>query len=163
VLLIGTGFTPLPQEEATTRALSSAIKQQGLYFFPGRDFRHSTPEQEASWLERHRTGPTGIIIYRPVGGEPFSASKLLIQLLASFVTALIIASVASLMAVSYWERVLAITLLGLMAGSTVSVIFWNWYEFPTSFFVAQIVDQVVGCFLAGLVIARVGPRRKASP
>jgi uncharacterized membrane protein YccC len=64
------------------------------------------------------------------------------------------------MAVSYWERVLAIALLGLMACSTVSVIFWNWYEFPASFFVAQIVDQVVGCLLAGLVIARVAPRRK---
>ena len=163
VLLIGTGFTPLPQEEVTTKALSSAIKQQGLYFFPGRDFRHSTPEQEASRLERDRTGPTGIIIYRPVGGEPFSASKLLIQLLASFVTALIISYVASLMAVSYWERVVAITLLGLMACSTVGVIFWNWYEFPASFFVAQMLDLVVGCFLAGLVIARVAPRWRASP
>ena len=163
VLLIGTGFTPLPQEEATVSALSSAIKEQGLYFFPGRDFRHSTPEQEASWLERHRTGPTGIIIYRPVGGEPFSASKLLIQLLASFVTALIISYVASLMVVSYWERVVAITLLGLMACSAVSVIYWNWYEFPASFFVAQMVDQVVGCFLAGLVIARVTPLGQAMP
>jgi len=163
VLLIGTGFTPLPQEEATVNALSSAIKEQGLYFFPGRDFRHITPEQEASWLEKHRTGPVGMIIYRPVGGEPFSASKLLIQLLASFVTALIISYVASLMAVSYWERVVAITLLGLMACSAVSVIYRNWYEFPASFFVAQVVDQVVGCFLAGLVIARVAPRAKASP
>ena len=163
VLLIGTGFTPLPQEEVAINALSSSIKEKGLYFFPGKDFRHSTPEQEASWLEKFRTGPTGMIIYRPVGGEPFSSSKLLIQLLASFVTALIISYVASLMAVSYWDRVVAITLLGLMACSTVSVIYWNWYEFPTSFFVAQIVDQVVGCFLAGLLIARVAPRGKAIP
>ena len=139
-LLIGTGFTPLPKEEAITNVLSSSIKEQGLYFFPGRDFRHITPKQEANWLERHRTGPVGMIIYRPVGGEPFSASKLLIQLLASFVTALIISYVTSLMAVSYWERVVAITLLGLMACSAVSVIYWNWYEFPASFFVAQIVE-----------------------
>jgi hypothetical protein len=67
VLLIGTGFSPLPQEEATTNALSSSIKQQGLCFFPGRDFRHITPKQEASWLAKHRTGPAGMIIYRPVG------------------------------------------------------------------------------------------------
>jgi benzoate/toluate 1,2-dioxygenase alpha subunit/p-cumate 2,3-dioxygenase alpha subunit len=40
---------------------------------------------------------------------------------------------------------------------------WNWSEFPASFFVAQMVDQVVGCFLAGLVIARVAPVGKASP
>jgi hypothetical protein len=104
-----------------------------------------------------------MIIYRPVGGEPFSESKLLIQLLASFVTALIISYVASLMAVSYWKRVVAITLLGLMPCSAFGVIYWNWYEFPASVFVAQMVDQVVGCFLAGLVIARVAPRGKASP
>jgi hypothetical protein len=162
VLLIGAGFTPLPEEEAIVPALSSSIKQQGLYFFPGKDFRHSTPEQEATWLEKHRTGPAGMIIYRPVGGEPFSPSKLLIQMLASFITALIIAYVASLTAVRYWERVVAITLLGFLACSTVSVIYWNWYEFPTSFFVAQVIDQVVGCFLAGLVVAGVAPRRRVS-
>jgi hypothetical protein len=162
VLLIGTGFTPLPQEEATVSALSTSIKEHGLYFFPGKDFRHSTPEQESRWLEKHRTGPTGLIIYRPVGGEPFSPRKLLTQVAASFVAALIISYVASLMAASYWERVLAITLLGVLACSTVSVIYWSWYEFPTSFFIAQVVDQVVGCFLAGLVIARVVPRRQAS-
>ena len=102
-----------------------------------------------------------MIIYRPVGGEPFSASKLLIQLLASFVTASIISFVVSLMAASYWERVAAITLLGLLACSAVSIIYWNWYEYPTSFFVAQIVDQVVGFFLAGLLIAKVATSRKA--
>jgi hypothetical protein len=148
-------------KKATISALRSSIMEQGLYFFPGKDFRHSTPEQEAEWLEKHKTGPAGMIIYRPVGGEPFSARKLLIQVLASFVTALILCYVASLMTVSYWERVVAITLLGLMACSTVGVSYWNWYEFPASFFVAQIVDQVVGSFLAGLVIARVAPRGNA--
>ena len=160
VLLIGTGFSPLPEEDKIVSALNSSIKEKGLYFFPGKDFRHSTPEQEATWLERFRTGPAGMIIYRPVGGEPFSASKLLIQLLASFVTASIISFIVSLMAASYWERVAAITLLGLLACSAVSIIYWNWYEYPTSFFVAQIVDQVVGFFLAGLMIAKVAPSRK---
>jgi hypothetical protein len=161
VLLIGTGFSPLPEEDEIVSTLISSIKEKGLYFFPGKDFRHSTPEQETTWLERFRTGPAGMIIYRPVGGEPFSASKLLIQLLASFVTASIISFIVSLMAASYWERVAAITLLGLLACSAVSIIYWNWYEYPTSFFVAQIVDQVVGFFLAGLLIAKVATSRKA--
>jgi hypothetical protein len=161
VLLIGTGFTPLPEEDKIVSTLISSIKEKGLYFFPSKDFRHSTPEQEATWLEKFRTGPAGMIIYRPVGGEPFSASKLLIQLLASLVTTSIISFVVSLMAASYWERVAAITLLGLLACSAVSIIYWNWYEYPTSFFVAQIVDQVVGFFLAGLLIAKVAPSRTA--
>jgi hypothetical protein len=161
VLLIGTGFSPLPEEDEIVSNLISSIKEKGLYFFPGKDFRHSTPQQEATWLEKFRTGPAGMIIYRPVGGEPFSVNKLLIQLLASFVTASIISFVVSLMAASYWERVAAITLLGLLACSAVSIIYWNWYEYPTSFFVAQIVDQVAGFSLAGLLIAKVAASRKA--
>jgi hypothetical protein len=161
VLLIGAGFSPLPEEDKVVSALNSSIKEKGLYFFPGKDFRHSTPAQEAAWLERFRTGPAGMIIYRPIGGEPFSPSKLLIQLLAAFVTAGIISFVVALMAASYWERVAATTLLGLLACSAVSIIYWNWYEYPTSFFVAQIVDQVVGFFLAGLLIAKIAPSRKA--
>jgi hypothetical protein len=161
ILLIGVGFDPLPEEEQIVKTLRGSIKEKGLYFFPGRDFRHSTPEQEAAWLEKHRTGPTGLLIYRPVGGEPFSPNKLLIQLLASFVTALIISYVVSLMAAPYWEHVVAVTLLGLIGCSAVSIIYWNWYEFPTSFFVAQIVDQVVGFFLAGLLIAKMATRQKA--
>jgi hypothetical protein len=161
VLLIGAGFSPLPEEDKIVGTLSSSIKEKGLYFFPGKDFRNSTPEQETAWLEKFRTGPAGMIIYRPVGGEPFSPGKLLTQLLASFVTAGIIAFVLSLMAASYWERVAAATFLGLMTCSAVSIIYWNWYEYPTSFFVAQIVDQVVGFFLAGLLIAKIAPSRKA--
>jgi hypothetical protein len=161
VLLIGTGFSPLPDEGKIIGALNNSIKEKGLYFFPGKDFHHSTPEQEAAWLEKLRTGPAGMIIYRPVGGDPFSPNKLLIQLLASFVTAGIISFVVSLMAASYLERVAATALLGLLVCSAVSIIYWNWYEYPTSFFVAQIVDQVVGFFLAGLLIAIVVKSRKS--
>jgi hypothetical protein len=31
--------------------------------------------------------------------------------------------------------------------------YWNWYGFPTDFTLAQIVENTVGWFLAGLVLA----------
>ena len=31
--------------------------------------------------------------------------------------------------------------------------YWNWYGFPTEFEIAEAVDQVVGWFLGGLVLA----------
>lgn len=133
VLFVGTGFKQLPKEEYTLRSLGNSINQPGLYFFPGRDFRDTSPEKEFQWLDRFRTGPAGIIIYRPIGGEPFSSNKLLVQLCASFFTASVIVYVVSLMVPRFWERVAATALLGFLACSSVGIIYWNWYEFPTSF------------------------------
>jgi hypothetical protein len=65
------------------------------------------------------------------------------------------------MPASYRQRVAATTLLGLLGCSAVSIIYWNWYEYPTSFFVAQIVEQVVGFFLAGLLTAKLATSRTA--
>jgi hypothetical protein len=63
----------------------------------------------------------------------------------------------NLIAAPYWKRVFAISLLGCLACVSVSTIYWNWYEFPTDFFLAQCIDQIFGCFLAGLAIAKIVP------
>jgi hypothetical protein len=35
--------------------------------------------------------------------------------------------------------------------------YWNWYGYPTDFTLAQIVENTVGWFLAGLVLRSFGP------
>lgn len=48
VLLTGVGFRPLPNEDGVIEKLSSSIPEEGLYFFPGKDFSgKTTPEQES--------------------------------------------------------------------------------------------------------------------
>jgi hypothetical protein len=161
VLLIGAGFTPLPNEDKIITLLESSIPKKGLYFFPGKDFRQkSTAEQESAFEEKFKTGPVGILVYRPVGGNPFSLNKLMTQLTCSFISTGILAFIISLMTASYWKRVFAISLLGCLACVSVSTIYWNWYEFPTGFFLAQCIDQIAGCFLAGLAIAKIVPQSK---
>ncbi|MBO9730268.1 MAG: hypothetical protein J7623_16630 [Chitinophaga sp.] len=157
VLFTGAGFTPLPDEDTIIRTLESNLPKQGLYFFPGKDFKHTTATQEATFEKKFETGPVGMIIYRPVGGIPVSANKLLTQFASNFITTLIIAFILSHFAASYWIRVLAAGLLGALACASVSTIYWNWYEFPHAFFLAQCIDQVTGCLLAGLVIAAIVP------
>lgn len=158
VLLIGVGFTPMPNEDKVIKALESSVSQKGLYFFPGKDFRRSTPEQESAFEEKFKTGPVGILVYRPVGGNPFSVNKLVTQLVSNFISTSILAFIVSLIAAPYWRRVFAISLLGFLACVSVSTIYWNWYEFPTDFFLAQCIDQIAGCFLAGLAIAKIVPQ-----
>jgi hypothetical protein len=158
VLFIGTGFRPLANEDKVMEVLKTNIPEQGLYFFPGKDFRNSTKEQDAIFERKFRDGPVGLLVYRPIGGNPFEVSKLITQLMSTLLSVFIAALIASLIFAGYWKRVIIVSLLGLLACSAVSSIYWNWYEFPTSFFIAQIFDMVIGFFLAGLVICKIIPK-----
>lgn len=158
VLFIGTGFKPLPNEEKVLEVLKASIDEKGLYFFPGKDFENTTREQDAVFEGKFRTGPAGLLVYRPIGGDPFAASKLVNQFISNLFAVFIAVVIASLIYAGYWKRVTIVSLLGLLACSAVSSIYWNWYEFPASFFIAQILDVVIGFFLAGLVICKVIPK-----
>jgi len=158
VLFIGSGFTPLPNEGKIISELKHSIPEKGLYLFPGGDFRNRNTIEASAWEKKFRTGPVGFIVYRPVGGEPLSPRKLFTQLISNFLSALIASIIASLVFALYWKRVFAITLLGAISCTSVSMIYYNWYEFPTAFFLAQCIDQVAGSFLAGLLIARMIPK-----
>jgi hypothetical protein len=163
LLLKGVGFTPLPNEELVTSQLKTSVGDEGLYFFPGRDFNRSyTPEQEAAWETKFRQGPTGMLLYHPGGVSPVSPRKLLIQFLSQFLAAAIASLIVSRMVGPNWQRVLAVAILGAFGCLSVSTIYWNWYGFPDSFFAAQCVDQVVGWLFAGVVIVVVIPRPRST-
>ena len=157
VLLEGVGFSSLPNEELVLSSMRDNISKQGLYFFPGKSFGSNSEQDQAMWLRKFATGPVGMLIYRPAGGNPFSPAKLVIQLLSNLVSVVIAVFLVSLISAGYWRRVIAVTTLGLLACSAVSTIYWNWYEFPTSFFGAQLIDMVVGFFIVGLILSRLVP------
>lgn len=157
VLLIGTGFDPLPNEDTVMAALKNNIPEQGLYFFPGKDFDSKSEAEEIKWTQKFKTGPAGILIYRPVGGDPFSVSKLLIQFTSNLLSVLIAVLIVSQIGRGYWQRVASVALLGFLACTAVSTIYWNWYEFPTAFFLAQLIAMVVGFTIVGLIISKLVP------
>ena len=47
--------------------------QKRVCFFPGKDFKKITPDEEKQWLNKYENGPVGLLIYRPIGGNPFLA------------------------------------------------------------------------------------------
>jgi hypothetical protein len=165
VILVGVGFNRLPDEDAVIEKLRNSIPREGLYFFPIIDFRgNPTPEERGAWEAKFRGGPTGLLLYHPDGGTPLSPKKLLTQFTSNLLSAAIAAYIVSLVLARYWQRVLAITLFGAFAWLSISALYWNWYGFPTSFFAAQGVDQIVGWLLAGLAIAKlVPPFTRSSP
>jgi hypothetical protein len=158
VIFVGAGFKHLPDEDKLIELVKTNKDEQGLYFFPSKEFRNSTKEQDKAWENKFRTGPAGLIVYRAAGGDPFSAGKLVVQLLSNFSSVLIAAFIAACVCAGFWKRVLVVTLLGVAACSAVSTIYWNWYGFPTSFFMAQLADMTIGFFLAGLVVCKIIPK-----
>lgn len=153
-LITGIGYKPLPNESKVMQTLKDTISKKGLYFFPGKDFKNTTSDEEKQWLNKYENGPVGLLIYRPIGGNPFSVNKLIVQylayLLSSFLSLLVLANSKG----SYWKNVLTVSLIGLIGCLSVSVIYWNWYEYPNSFIAAQFADITIGFFLLGLVISK---------
>src|SRR6266540_3012732 len=67
------GVRTLPHEAAVLDVLHAQVPKAGLYIFPGEGFGPgATSAQRAAWEQRYRTGPAGILVFRPVGGMPLS-------------------------------------------------------------------------------------------
>jgi hypothetical protein len=163
VLLKGAGFSHLPNDEAVAATLKDLIPQDGLYFLPSPNFSgNATGAESAKFEARFRAGPTGMILFHRSGCEPVTPKKLFVQFFSELLAAAIGALVLSRIAASYWQRVLTMALLGAFGVLSISTIYWNWYGFPDEFFVAQLVDKVLGWLLAGSLMAAVAPRA-ASP
>ncbi|HXU30669.1 MAG TPA: hypothetical protein VN851_08850 [Thermoanaerobaculia bacterium] len=155
------GLKNLPDEGPVLTALGASIPEAGLYFYPGLDMKNATDEQRAAWEEKIKSGPSGLLLYRPSGGEAMSPRQLGSELVSNIFAAWIAAIVVSMISAPFGRRVLVIGLLGLFAWLSISASYWIWYGFPTAFVGAELIDQVVGWLLAGLAIAKIVPRPAA--
>jgi len=149
------GLSALPNEAPVLESLHTSLPEPGLYFFPSP--AGTSKEQQAAWVTKIQTGPSGLLVYRPQGGEAMSPRQLGSELLTDILAAALVAFVASLLAGPYARRVLAIALLGLFACVSILFSYWIWYGFPASFIAAETITQFVSWLLAGLVIAKLVP------
>lgn len=165
VLPLGTAgirMVPAGQEEALLANLQASMRERALYIFPGFDkTRISSEADQKAWTARYEAGPSGIVAFDPHpgarrwGGSLFATllgTELLTNLLAALVAGFVVLHVPG--AVGYTRRVLVVASLGLLVTLDVDASYWNWYGFPTAYFLAQLIDHMVGWLLAGLVLAR---------
>ncbi len=55
----------------------------------------------------------------------------------------------------YVGRVVVVTLMGVFGFVSINISYWNWYGFPTDFTVGAALDEIIGWFLGGLVLAAI--------
>jgi len=150
----------IPEEPAVLSAMSAHMKEPGFYFFPSmQDQPKGTLEQQkaaqAAYLKAYETRPHGVLIYSPPSG-PLKFGTLLGRQLAIEIACGLIAAVLLAMAAGslpFGARVLFVALLGLFASMSVDAPYWNWYGFPTAYFRSQLIDEVGGWAVAGVVLA----------
>jgi hypothetical protein len=162
------GVKALPAEDTVRAGLRSSLHEPGLYFFPAPDMSAGrTKEQvkadQAAYLERYRSGPSGILVYHP-GGEELNFGKLMgYQFLFGLAGAFVIAWILALTAGSttFGSRACLVLLIALFGGIVYSLPEWNWYGFPASYTIASIASMLVSWGIAGLAMAAIVKRPAA--
>lgn len=155
---------PIPNEAAVLSTLHSNLATPGMYFFPWVDMSGKvTPEQQKLWSQQLASGPSGLLIYKPSGGEAMSPRQLVSEFVSNVLAALFGALVLVQLAGGYGRRALSMAAIGLAAWLSISVSQWTWYGFSTPFLIGDLVDQFGGWLLAGLAMAAIlKPRRTRS-
>lgn len=162
----GVRAVPATEEGAIVAAMRASLTERALYIFPAMDREEmKKPEVRSAWLDRYLAGPSGIVAFDPHPGERTSSrtymarvfgTELAGNLLAGLLGALLLASLPA--SVGFGRRVALAGALGLLATLEVELGYWNWFGFPTSYFLAQVADHTLGWILAGLVLAWIGRR-----
>jgi hypothetical protein len=157
------GLSSLPNEAPILEAMRANIPAKGLYFFPGVGTHTDLTEDERrALIDRMKAGPNGLLLYDPEGHELITPGQLVIELINDFLAALLLGILLGYTSLGLVGRVAFGATVGLMAWLAISVSYWNWYGFPTTYILAEGFGQVSAWALAALVLSLVMRRASAS-
>ncbi len=144
-------------DAAVAQSIAENAPSHGLYVLP----RHGEKGPDADAITE---GPFVYAIVRP--GKLDSPWKMSTPMIGSFcinlLGALIVAiAIHRIRATRYISRASVGPAMGLFAGLTMTLPYWNWFELPDSHALAQILDPFIGWTIAGLVIAAIIKTPKA--
>ena len=152
------GIKTLPNEDAVIAALRDNAKEPAVYLFPGFMSSDMTAAQQAEYNQKREQGPVGFLVYNPGSSPIMFPKRLMIELVTNIMSAIIAAFLLSQALgklTGLGGRVLFVTLLGTVPFFVIDASYWNWYDFPMKYVLAQLTDQVVGFALAGVAMAKI--------
>src|SRR5260370_11240715 len=145
------------REDAVLRAMRDGLAEEGLYLFPGFGVSPGAPRDEAAqkrWRDRYLTVPHGVLLYHPPSGALDFPRLLGVEFLSDVLLAAVAAILLGRARIrDYGQRVLFVSLMGVMPFLAIDVSLANWYGFPLAFSLASLVDQLGAVILAGFVLA----------
>lgn len=151
------------QEDAVEQAIVANAPQSGNYILPNPHKPGLTQEQLNAMGEKMTNrGPIMFAALRLGPMRPFPlllALHFLIQLVIALVATFLLTRTAGL---AYGQRVLFVTLCGVLIFVGGKLNEWVWWSFSTAYTLVEFVAIVVGWILAALVIAKVARGRTAT-
>jgi len=105
-------------------------------------------------MEEMKTKPSGLLVYKPAGTAFNFPKTLAVEFGINFLEALLIVYLLAQTALAtFGSRVLFVSVAGLLAAVATNLSYWNWYGFNATYTAANILMEVIGFFIAGVVIA----------
>ena len=159
------GVKTISNEDAVRSALDTNLgDKQGFYIFPSGGYTPgmSGEEKKAAMKkaeEQTSAGAAGLLIYRPKRVFNFP-KRLAEQFATDFLLGLLaICLLARSQMTSFGGKVGFVFIVGIIASIATNVPYANWYGFPKDYTLGQMITQIVGFLLVGVVGALVLGRR----
>lgn len=155
------GVKSIPRDEKLMPAIGGELTEPGFYFFPHMETKAdaTSAEKEAAMKEyskKQASGPAGIIVLAPQGEMEMSPRTLGTQFGLDVLCGLIAGILVCITnAPTFGKRLAAVTLLGVAPVLASELPNWNWYRYPLDFTFAAAVENVVGFFVCGLIVAAI--------
>src|SRR5436305_9811542 len=151
------GVRVLPNEDAVASALQTNLADNGGFFiFPSGGLTPgATREQKEAAMkkaeEQMASGAAGVLIYRPKRIFNFP-KRLIIQFATDVAEALLaVFLLAQTRITGFGGKVGFVLTAGILAAITTNVPYANWYGFPKDFTLGQMLTQIIGFLLVGIV------------
>jgi hypothetical protein len=144
-------------ETAVAKVLKENASQSGIYILPNTShYSNDTPTKEIRKAEEIlKKGPFVFASIKLGGMEEMGITPLIISLGSYILAAAVISwMLLQTQGLRFLERVLFVSLIGLLAGILGILPNWNLWHFSTIYTLVTCVDLVIGWALAGLLMAK---------
>ncbi len=143
-------FNHFDNEAAVASVLEENVRGSGIHYLPAEPLRDgSQAEVFVNYVPAGKRSGFGAMVGR----------DLLIGVTAVFV---VLSLLRGERAGGYWPSVGSFAMFGFVLGFFVHAYLWNWFDFPTLYFVISVADSVVGWTLVGLALTPLLRPRQAA-
>lgn len=150
-----TTISTFKDEVVIKKAVTDNVSQSGVYFSPA--MTHQNQAQTNQQMQPPIIFAT-VMLENPVSMNHMMGIGLLISIIgALFMTWIAAQAVGA----GYFKRLFIVFMVALTACVTIYLPYWNWFGFPVNYTIVMFADQLIGWFIAGLVIAKAAMPKKS--